>query len=418
MLTALCAVPLLLCVCALAPQTTAVAELRLVFSGNDLGFIRPCGCSKPVLGGIARRGTMLTRLRAEGPVMALSCGNLVAESGRQQCLKFEAMLLAMASMKYAAFSPGAGEFALGLAYLREAQALTELPFVCLNVSADNAPVFAPALRPADSGMVVTGLVPAGTNADGCVVQDPVEALRALAESLSSTETLVVMWNGPEEDLPALESALSAERRATTVFALACVGDAPRPISGANSMAAAVGSKGRDLMVVMPGRTPWWRSIRLEESIGPDPECDAILQGYREAVRTEDLLGQSARTAGPAYSGSISCQWCHDDCTVALKDSGHMHALTTLERSGDAADPECVRCHVVGFDDREGWTRERPQLAHVDCEACHGPADAHAQGQGPPPAPKPSPESCLRCHDMDNSPYFDFQTYWPKIRHGK
>jgi hypothetical protein len=24
--------------------------------------------------------------------------------------------------------------------------------------------------------------------------------------------------------------------------------------------------------------------------------------------------------------------------------------------------------------------------------------------------------CLNCHDLDNSPEFDFDTYWPKIEH--
>ena len=26
------------------------------------------------------------------------------------------------------------------------------------------------------------------------------------------------------------------------------------------------------------------------------------------------------------------------------------------------------------------------------------------------------DMCMQCHDLDNSPDFDFQTYWPKVKH--
>jgi hypothetical protein len=26
------------------------------------------------------------------------------------------------------------------------------------------------------------------------------------------------------------------------------------------------------------------------------------------------------------------------------------------------------------------------------------------------------QNCMQCHDLDNSPDFDFQAYWPKVKH--
>jgi hypothetical protein len=26
------------------------------------------------------------------------------------------------------------------------------------------------------------------------------------------------------------------------------------------------------------------------------------------------------------------------------------------------------------------------------------------------------QMCMQCHDLDNSPDFDFQKYWPKVQH--
>ena len=27
-------------------------------------------------------------------------------------------------------------------------------------------------------------------------------------------------------------------------------------------------------------------------------------------------------------------------------------------------------------------------------------------------------NCLECHDLDNSPQFDFDTYWPQVEHSE
>ena len=53
---------------------------------------------------------------------------------------------------------------------------------------------------------------------------------------------------------------------------------------------------------------------------------------------------------------------------------------------------------------------------VQCEACHGIGSPHAQD--PDHVRIASKEidekTCRRCHDGDNSPHFNFETYRPKI----
>ena len=80
----------------------------------------------------------------------------------------------------------------------------------------------------------------------------------------------------------------------------------------------------------------------------------------------------------------------------------------------------------------------PQLAHQGCENCHGPAAAHtAVERGDVRASAAEQErlraelvlsidtpagrekvinNCLECHDLDNSPKFDFDEYWPAVEH--
>ena len=80
----------------------------------------------------------------------------------------------------------------------------------------------------------------------------------------------------------------------------------------------------------------------------------------------------------------------------------------------------------------------PQLAHQGCENCHGPAAAHTAVErgdvrastaerdrlrqelvltlATPEGKQKAVNNCLECHDLDNSPQFDFDEYWPQVEH--
>ena len=77
----------------------------------------------------------------------------------------------------------------------------------------------------------------------------------------------------------------------------------------------------------------------------------------------------------------------------------------------------------------------PHLENVGCEDCHGPGERHvAAEKGADQAlqkkmqqavritkaeaadPRTGKQNCWSCHDLDNSPAFNFDTYWPLIVH--
>jgi len=90
--------------------------------------------------------------------------------------------------------------------------------------------------------------------------------------------------------------------------------------------------------------------------------------------------------------------------------------------------------ATGFRSRE----ETPELVHQGCENCHGPGKQHAlielgeldatvEQQDAARAAmrmtldteegkKAAVNNCMQCHDLDNSPEFEFETYWPKVEH--
>ena len=111
------------------------------------------------------------------------------------------------------------------------------------------------------------------------------------------------------------------------------------------------------------------------------------------------------------------------------------------------DPECIGCHVVGWNPQKHFPYVSGYLGVDDnaadastsaAKTCHGPGSAHVaaeNGDGNPTKEmidqyrvevrlrlEDAEKKCQECHDYDNSPDFHaegaFQTYWKKVEHGK
>jgi hypothetical protein len=72
---------------------------------------------------------------------------------------------------------------------------------------------------------------------------------------------------------------------------------------------------------------------------------------------------------------------------------------------------------VGFGYTGGFTipGETPEMEDVQCETCHGAGGEHAE-TGKITFGAVSEAACLKCHTENNSPEFDYITYYPAIEH--
>lgn len=128
------------------------------------------------------------------------------------------------------------------------------------------------------------------------------------------------------------------------------------------------------------------------------------------------------SSGGEYVGGAVCQDCHPDHYRKWFLSSHAKAYKSLKTGSQKTDPVCLRCHTTGF-----TGTFNPNLAGVQCEACHGPSSAHAstaKGSSPSPTPSFPPDCkscevikiCMPCHNQKQSPDFDFNSYYQRIRH--
>lgn len=145
----------------------------------------------------------------------------------------------------------------------------------------------------------------------------------------------------------------------------------------------------------------------------------FVEGNTDALLRTELrreLGLPAPPLLPAegYAGARHCASCHAPESHQWQLTRHADAFASLQRIGKEADPECVKCHVTGLGEKGGYDpKERPALADVQCEACHGPAARHPYKGATREATR---QACLACHDDRHSIAFSFEERVKYVTH--
>ncbi len=127
--------------------------------------------------------------------------------------------------------------------------------------------------------------------------------------------------------------------------------------------------------------------------------------------------EKATSGTPAhYLGVEVCARCHGTEAAQWRTTKHAQAWQSLVAAHKDATPDCVRCHVVGYNQPGGFKdlTASPGLTNVQCENCHGMGTEHnAYGSTPR---KVTEQTCRSCHTKDASPEFDFVLYEPYVNH--
>lgn len=402
----------------LLPAQKAEKPWVLVIGGDTRGYLSPCGCVKPMAGGIRRRATAI-RAMGERRIV-IENASLSGGVERQDELKLDAQAESLREMGVDAVNLGGADAALG-------------PGALLN------------LKQLAGGKLLTGsLAPSPTlEIESTVTKGPVlvggvsaraaevaEALREtalpmdaavrnlLSEAKASGKLAVLMLDGGE----AIAKQLAERHPELAAIVYQAKGDpAAAPLKLGRTLLLSPGEKGKFLLrmnVDAKGLTGY-TAVKLNPEFKDDPKVSAVYASYLARVDQEGLLDKLPRTAKGKFIGSQACQQCHDSDYEIWTKSRHAKALATLEKEGHARDPDCVSCHVVALDAEEGFRSraKTPFLADVGCESCHGAGAAHSYDPTVKMG-KVSAASCAPCHNVEHSPGFNYEAYWAKIKHGR
>jgi hypothetical protein len=337
--------------------------LNILYTGALKGELEPCGCSPETQsGGLARlSGYISANQKTLSPYVLVDAGNAFAEATDQGRLKNEAIIRSFALMGYDAAA---------LSSNKTIKAVKS--GLKINISSDEKLV--------KKGMI--NILLSGK---------PVAELKAI-----KGWDIMISSSGEELDEPV------ASGKAVIVSGF------PKG-QKLGILSLKLNSKGNVI-----GSSHRWQA--LKQDVAEDPMVRAVLKEYDQKVAALLKEEELKPVSHVQYLGSESCVECHQPYVESWKTTKHSAAFATLERVGKSKDPECVRCHTVGFDEEGGFLslKATPGLANVQCESCHGPGREHAAGFSPM---RPiGIEVCLRCHTHENSPEFDFQKYLEKIKH--
>ena len=155
----------------------------------------------------------------------------------------------------------------------------------------------------------------------------------------------------------------------------------------------------------------------------NPQVKKIVDEYYEKRQKElerEMKELMKIASQRAYLPPEFCGKCHQAQYEQWLSTGHAHAIETLVNQ-KRMDKSCLTCHSLEFRMRGVVTEVKKR--GVECVDCHAelqdPTTAKMHGQRPGERPTTrivNDTLCVRCHDKQNSPNFNLQTYLPKVTH--
>ncbi len=423
------------------------ARLTVHFTCDSFGRLEPCGCFTGQHGGLTRLRTWLERNRKPGTTLKLDVGGAIAGTQDYDLIQYRYLTRAYERMGYSALNVGGREAGINATRLATLAKESPVPLISASlVHADNNELLLPpsrivkvdGLRIGILGVVSPDSVPnPGT---GLRILNLNEAInRQLPELREQSDLIILLAFAKESEMRRLA-------RDYFEFALILGGDVEGPsqelIHENDSILLFTTNQARTVGTLSAKLSQGPRRHLLEpkhsidllwEDIPQDPELLAMVREFRNEIRHTRLDVDDPHAVNPDaipgvaptahYVGSASCASCHPKAHEIWSKSGHAKAFETLVKKGADADPHCIACHTVGFGKPGGYRREmgKEQLTDVSCESCHGPASEHLEryqnGKANSFRFRPlGPGDCKTCHYGEFSRPFEWDLFWPGIRH--
>ena len=408
-------------------------EVLIIYSGNALGELKPCGCDKEEdQGGIERRMSYLKQiLPQEANTLLVDLGDNFKGSTRQGKLKAQTMMQALARMNYDAITLGDKDLLYGNGFLNGIQ---NIPWVAANLQLEGLTLPPSRIKVLPNGLKVFITAVADpdlfyASSDSNVkLSDPVAALQQLdaVRTSESPDLVVVLTHMPrDKGMKFLEVAgvdivinghIETDNDIIDMVPVEKAGKifvAPGPLGQKmGELRVRINSNGE--------KTFQQKMVRLGSKAQMDPEMTQLYDAYNAEVEELFMATLSAKRKqkqNQVYATEQTCLTCHAKEHALWSKTGHSRAYAALEEVNKSFDPECLACHTTGFGKPGGFISEidTANLKNVQCEMCHGASLEHIQN--PKKGFKEDARTaCGKCHVKKHSPKFNFSQYWPRIRH--
>jgi len=408
-------------------SATHPRQVRVHFTGNRVGLLRPCGCAGDEGSGVdAERTLVLSTLLDPVPLVRVDSGAFVTTEPTDLARLRSAFLLqGLALLDLDAINVTAGDLEIGVEILREASRRYSLPLISANLHPlDSDDLLFPASRVVEArdsgGNLVARIGVVGVTAavtpdyppsyiprtglpgyPGPILppprpgnayprpyrtSSPRQALEREASRLQPECDFIIAltWFAPEgarnlvEGIPGV-SLVVAGSEPVLVLDAGTVGETRIVTPGykGNAVGEVLFRIGEDRAVEAAGAA----SHFLASGWRADPDITALVQAQDKAetlsdLRPEDRAGTGVRQG--EFAGAFTCRDCHFDTHGDWDASAHAQATQPLYLAHEVRNPLCLSCHSTGFGQAGGFRSlsTTPGLQGVQCESCHTPASGH------------------------------------------
>lgn len=395
------------------PADKTIDTITVFLSGNTLSQLKPCGCAEGQLGGFSRRKVIFDQVDANNRLL-VDTGNFLIDQTPQDTVKLNTIISSLITLGYDVVNLNQDDYIA----VMNGYDIKQMPFKVIGTAEQLDTVFR---RNISKVSVTVASVSSQSIEDGSFGNSDLEKLFTVNDASSADmKTLNILITDTFNETIA---DFLAGSNIVDVAVCNYQNDAPSIIKTDHQkpLFVSVGKLGKyvgKLNVTLSdtkGIELSYSKIAVDKKLAASPELDQIYEGYRQMVRIEDLLGKVIRTPLPdglKYVGSDKCKVCHEYAYKKWSQMPHAHAYQTLVDSGDAYDPECIECHVVGLKYDSGFKNENSSkgLRNVGCEVCHGPRSKHIKiaMDNPENVKKSEPVAaleCISCHTPAHSPGF-------------
>ena len=260
-----------------APKQTA-KEVTVIISGGARGQLSPCGCTKPMSGGLKRLATVVRELKSRSNVVWIDSGDIIDAPGRQSQMKAETYSELMGVLGVDVVAYTSNDQRQGLGLLVAGTSLSKRKW--LGVEPDRSmPIVAESIK---SGITIS------------VANEQVLKFEA------EREAGIVILDGKRESISLLQKP-----HEMVVFA-------SEGIPTVNGSAVSPGSHLRGVVIATfrDNRFVSAKVVSLDPSIKDDPKGKKIFGSYLTRITQERLIDSTVKDIDHDFAGSAVCGNCH------------------------------------------------------------------------------------------------------------
>ena len=378
----------------------------------------------------------------------VDCGDFGSTKVKSQIFKVNYLLTGMALLNYDAINLGEKDLQYGSEFLSEIRKMHKLPFVSANVyKYGTEELFAEPYLIKQKGNLKIGIFGVTTQSGarhlvkpstGFEVRDPMAAAQKSVNVLRQKCDVVIALahlglNGAKElaqKVSGIDIIISGHDTQRT----------QKPAQIGKTVVMQTGSKGQYLghlefkvtsnsISLVEGKL-----VSLNAQIPDDPKLAGLISEFDKSFITTYPLKSQKAIDDFSLLSERSCVQCHRKEHRQWSSTLHRQAWQSLVDKQQTADPECQQCHTTLFKQPNGFSTifENPDLVNVQCVDCHNLAEdspkehinkfrrrrvaASTQTNGKANFKPVTEATCLRCHNKESSPNFNYEEAFLKVTH--